>query len=55
LSTAVNLIYLLPKNIPSKLQSDFIENKLVFAIQQQGERGYDIRVALRFIIDNAEI
>ena len=33
-ATAVNLLYLLPKNIPSKLQSDFIENKLVYAIQQ---------------------
>lgn len=55
LSTAVNLIYLLPKNIPSKLQSEFIENKLVFAIQQQGERGYDIRVALKYIIENTQI
>ena len=52
MATAVNLIYLLPKNIPSKLQSDFIENKLVFAIQQQGERGYDIREALRFMVND---
>jgi hypothetical protein len=31
--TGVNLLFLLPRNIPVKLQSDFIENKIVFAIQ----------------------
>jgi hypothetical protein len=30
--TAVNMIFLLPKNIPGKLQSEFIERKIVFAI-----------------------
>ena len=48
--TAVNIIVLLPTSISAKLKSEFIESKLVFAIQQQGDRGYDIREALKFII-----
>lgn len=31
--TALNLIYLLPQSIPLKLKSDFVENKIVYAIQ----------------------
>jgi hypothetical protein len=32
--TAVNLLILIPKNIPIKMQSELIEKKVVFAIQQ---------------------
>jgi hypothetical protein len=31
--TALNLIFLLPQSIPLKLKSDFVENKIVYAIQ----------------------
>lgn len=37
MGTAVNLMTLLPKDMPMKVQSDFIEKRLVFAIQQQGD------------------
>jgi hypothetical protein len=30
--TAVNILFLLPKNVPGKLLSEFIEKKMVFAI-----------------------
>jgi hypothetical protein len=30
--TAVNLMNLLPRDVPQKVQSDFVENRLVFAI-----------------------
>lgn len=32
MGTAVNLMVLLPRDMPSKFQSDFIEKRLVYAI-----------------------
>jgi len=47
--TAVNLMSLLPSDLQMKAQSRFIEKKLIFAVQQQGDLGWDIREALKFI------
>ena len=44
--TAMNLIELKPRDIPWKVYSEFIERRLMCAIQQQGVRGWDIREAL---------
>ena len=49
LCTAINLLSIMPRDMPVQLQSEFIEKKLMFAIQQQGEHGYDIKLALDFI------
>jgi len=49
--TGVSLLDLLPKDMPMAVKSQFVEMKLVYACQQQGENGFDIREALRFIID----
>ena len=37
--------------MPWKVFSEFVEHRLMFAIQQQGDKGWDIEVALDFIID----
>ena len=37
-----------------KIQSEFVEKKLIYAIQQQDELGYDVRLALKYII-NADL
>ncbi|CDW80460.1 set domain protein [Stylonychia lemnae] len=50
MGTAVNLMALLPRDMPLRLQSDFIEKRLVFAVHQQGDKGYDVREALKYII-----
>lgn len=34
LSTAINLLAIMPRDMPMMQQSEFIENKLMFAIQQ---------------------
>jgi hypothetical protein len=52
--TAVNLLNLLPNHLSGPLKSHFIENKVVFAIQQQGVLGYDIREALKYIISERD-
>lgn len=54
MGTAVNLMSLLPKDLPMKMQSEFIEKKVVFAIHQQRDLGYDVREALKFIINDKE-
>jgi len=46
LCTACNLLAVLPREIPQTEQSRFIETKLMFAVQQQGAVGYDIKNAL---------
>ena len=51
LCTALNLLDLRPKDMPWKVFSEFVEHRLMFAIQQQGDKGWDIEVALNFIID----
>ncbi len=33
------------------MQSTFVEKKLIYAVQQQNEQGYDVLKALRFIMD----
>ena len=48
-STALNLLSLLPRDMPQLSQSEFIEKKLLFAIQQQGPKGYDICEALNYM------
>ena len=50
LYTALNLLDLRPKDMPWKVFSEFIEHRLMFAIQQQNEKGWDIKEALRFMI-----
>ena len=55
LGTAVNLLSLLPKDMPQKLQSEFVEKKLVFSIALQGEDGYDIFNALDFMVESTDI
>lgn len=52
--TQVNFLYLIPQNIEMKTRSIFVEKKLIYAIQQQGEEGYDVLKALQFII-NADL
>ena len=42
LCTAMNLLDILPRDIPLPQRSHFLEKRLLFAIQQQGETGYDI-------------
>ena len=54
MGTGLNLIALLPINIPQKIKSDFIENKVVFAIQQQGDKGFDVREALKYILNEKD-
>jgi hypothetical protein len=49
LSTAINLLAILPRDMTPVQQSQFIECKLLFAIQQQNEHGYDITKALEYI------
>jgi hypothetical protein len=49
LCTAMNLLDILPRDIPLPQRSHFLEKRLLFAIQQQGETGYDIIQALKFI------
>ena len=44
--TAMNLIELKPRDIPWKVYSEFIERRLMCAIQQQVAKGWDIREAL---------
>ncbi len=48
--TAFNLCALKPRDIHPMLFSEFLESRMMFAVQQQGEIGYDIRNALEFII-----
>jgi hypothetical protein len=48
-ATALNLLSLLPRDMPQFKQSEFIERKLLFAIQQQGSKGYDICEALNYM------
>jgi hypothetical protein len=36
LCTAINLLSIMPRDIPLVQQSEFIEKKLLYAIQQQG-------------------
>ena len=48
--TAINLCMLRPRDIPAMMFSEFLERRLLFAIQQQGSEGYDIRKALEFIV-----
>lgn len=52
LCTVLNLNALKPKGIPADLFHQFLERRLMFAIHQQGEEGYDIRKALQFIISS---
>ena len=52
LCTALNLLSVLPTDIPTQSKSDFIEQKLLFAIQQQGPMGYDITQALKYILND---
>jgi len=54
MGTAVNLMAMLPRDMPHRMQSDFIEKRLVFAVQQQGDKGYDVRDALKFIVKERE-
>lgn len=46
LCTAMNLLDILPRDLPLTLKSYFLEKRLLFAIQQQPEQGYDIFKAL---------
>jgi len=48
-ATALNLLFLLPLDMPVAQKQEFVEHKLVFAIQQQGVDGFDIRKALDFL------
>ena len=50
LYTALNLLDLRPKDMPWKVFSEFIEHRLMFAIQQQNDKGWDIKEALKFMI-----
>ena len=49
--TQVNFLTIMPRNIPFNIQSVFVEKKLIYAIQQQGEEGYDVMKALNYIMD----
>mmetsp|Transcript_5904 Transcript_5904/g.9593 ORF Transcript_5904/g.9593 Transcript_5904/m.9593 type:complete len:97 (+) Transcript_5904:3375-3665(+) len=40
--TAVNFLSLLPRGTPTPIIRDWIEKKLMYAVQQQGEQGYDV-------------
>ena len=42
----------MPRDIPVEQKSEFIEKKLMFAIQQQEEKGYDMRLAFDYIINS---
>ena len=53
--TAVNLMCLMPRDTPQKVSSEFVEKRLMLAVQQQGEKGFDVREALKFIINNNEL
>ena len=49
--TAVNFICICPRDID---RSHFVEKKLIYAIQQQGENGFDILISLKYIM-NADL
>jgi len=53
--TAINLCTLRPRDIPAMLYSEFLEHRLMFAVQQQRESGFDIRKALEFIISSEPV
>ena len=48
--TQVNFLTICPRDMPLQMQSQFVEKKLIYAIQQQNENGFDILKALDFII-----
>ena len=50
--TAFNLCALRPRDFPPNLYSAFLEYRMMFAVQQQGSEGYDLRNALQFILDS---
>ena len=50
--TAINLCLLRPRDVPGLVFSEFLEHRLMMAIQQQKLDGYDIRAALNFIINS---
>lgn len=52
LCTACNLLLFCPRDLPSVVFSEFLEKRLMMAVQQQGPEGYDIRKALLYIINN---
>jgi len=52
LCTACNLLAVLPREMPQTEQSRFIESRLMFAVQQQGANGFDIRTALNYIMND---
>lgn len=51
LYTAINFIQLCPADMPQNLKSTFVEKKIIYAVQQQNEEGYDVLKALKYIID----
>lgn len=48
--TAVNFITICPRDLTPQDKSNFVAKKLTYAIQQQGEQGYDVMLALNFIM-----
>ena len=50
LYTACNLLTLCPRDIPTAIFSEFLEQRLMIAVQLQGSNGFDIRNALEHII-----
>lgn len=49
--TAVNFLDVCPGDMPQQQRSVFVEKKLMYAVQQQNENGYDVTRALQYIID----
>lgn len=44
--TAVNFLDVCPGDMPQQQRSVFVEKKLMYAVQQQNENGYDVTRAL---------
>lgn len=48
--TQVNFLTICPRNLTYKEQSEFVEKKIIYAIQQQNEEGYNVLKALEYIM-----
>ena len=53
LCTTMNLFDIMPRDVPLANKTNFLEKRVLFAIQQQGENGFDIFKALNFILTQA--
>ena len=54
-STTQNICALRPKDFPVHQYNIFVEQRLMFAVNEQKEDGYDIRKALDFIINSEPV